>query len=181
MIVSSVLLWAGLEKLRGITAFGRTLAALRLPGPVRQVLVVAVPASEVAVGTGLVVTPTAAWPLVGVLVLAAAFATAGLIALRAGTPIRCACFGAGSGGVLGRRQVYAFPIWLAAVAALSTLPDWTSTPRLMPLAVVVIAMGAVRATQTERARRRSRADRFATAEGVFVRTPMFAPKLEGPR
>jgi hypothetical protein len=173
--VAGVLLWAGLEKLRAHRDFLGTLTALgAAPEWLRRTGAVGVPAVEISVAWGLLLWPGNRLPQVGVVMLAAAFAVAGLLGLRAAQPIRCACFGI-SGGSLGRRQLYALPLWIvAAVAVAAAPPDWTAGTGTMVLAATVLAMAAVRAVAVERARREAAATRRAFAGGTGNPPNIFA-------
>lgn len=174
--VAGVLLWAGLEKLRVHRDFLDTLTALGdAPLWLRRAGAVTVPVAEVAVAVGLLLRPGERLPQLGVVLLAAAFAVAGLLGLRAARPVRCACFGI-SGARLGRRQLYAFPVWFVAVAAIATAPpSWTAGTGATVLAGTVLAMGAVRAVAVERARRDAVGSRLALADGIGHPPPMFVP------
>jgi hypothetical protein len=57
------------------------------------------------------------------LVLATAFPAAGILAIKTGESIACSCFGPGSEGELGRKQIIAPPLWLAAAAILEINPQ----------------------------------------------------------
>jgi hypothetical protein len=173
--VAGVLLWAGLDKLRVHRDFLGTLTALgAAPQWVRRSGAVAVPALEISVALGLLLRPGSRLPQFGVVVLATAFAVAGLLGLRAAQPIRCACFGL-AGSSLGRRQLYAFPLWIAAAIAIAAAPPaWATTTGTTVLAATVLAMGAIRAVAVERARRAAAATRRAVDESTGNPPNIFA-------
>jgi hypothetical protein len=174
--VAGVLLWAGLEKVRVHREFVSTLTALgTAPRWLRRTGAVAVPVAEVTVAFGLLFWPGNRLPQLGVALLATAFAAAGLLGLRAVQPIRCACFGY-AGGTLGRRQLYAYPVWLAAATAIAaTPPSWTAGTGTVVLAATVLAMAAVRGVSVERARRDAAATRRAFADSTGNPPAIFAP------
>jgi hypothetical protein len=174
--VAGVLLWAGLEKLRVHRDFLGTLTALgTAPQWLRRTGAVAVPVVELSVALGLLFWPGNRLPQLGIVVLAVAFAVAGVLALRAAQPIRCACFGL-SGSRLGRRQLYAFPAWIGAAVAIAAAPPlWTAGTGTTVLAGTVLAMAAVRAVAVERARRAAAATRHAFAESTGNPPSLFTP------
>ncbi|HEY3685156.1 MAG TPA: MauE/DoxX family redox-associated membrane protein [Streptosporangiaceae bacterium] len=165
--LSGALLWAALEKLRAPTEFGETLRALGLPAPVRRAAVVAVPLAELAAAAGLLLVPGQVWPRALVLLLAAGFALAGVQGLRAAEPIACSCFGATGNATLGARQLYALPLWLAGVGALSLIGrDWTYRQGLALLAVLIAGLCGARAVRLARGTRAAIGDRQAVSEAL---------------
>ncbi|MFC6555185.1 MauE/DoxX family redox-associated membrane protein [Nonomuraea cavernae] len=146
--LSGILLWAGLEKLRERGQFMGTLAQLGFAGRAGSLLAVAVPVAEIVTGAGLVLVPSATWPVASVAGLGVLFAVAGLLALRTGRNITCSCLGAG-GSMLGRRQIGLLPAWLGVAAALYLLaPDWPAAQGIQstPVAIVVEEGRFTRAT-----------------------------------
>ena len=104
--------------------------------------------------------------LAGVALLASAFAVGGLIALRRHEAILCNCLGSGRGGYLGRRQLAALPVWLAAVALV-----WQGRQTPPPpsdgaafLAALGLSLAAIRAFETLGAWREASGDRRSAAE-----------------
>ncbi|MQA84602.1 MAG: hypothetical protein GEV03_08265 [Streptosporangiales bacterium] len=168
--VSGVLLWAGLEKLRAFAAFDTTLAALGLPRGLRRAVGLGVPFAEIITALGVVLLPGQTWPRLAVAGLAAGFAAAGLRGLRADRPVTCSCFGATGNAVLGWRQLYAFPIWLAAVVALDRMGSaWPPRQAVAHLAVVVGVLCGLRAAVLVSAWRRAADNRRAVGEVLYPR------------
>jgi hypothetical protein len=181
LVTSAVLLWAGLEKLRAGPEFGETLTALGVPAPLVRVLQPAVPLGEVLAAAGLVVTPSALWPRLSVLVLAVGFAAAGIVGLQADEPVRCSCFGAGTHRTLGWYQLAALPVWLLAVGGVAVArPNWSVQAGVRDLAGLILAMGLVRAMTLVRLRRTTEADRLAFRPAAEP-TPIFATVQDGDR
>jgi hypothetical protein len=160
-----VLLWAGLEKARDPGAPASTLRALGVPPRLAALGVLIIP-TELAIGVALVFRPDSAWTQGGVLVLAGAFAVAGLLALRGDQQIRCACFGSGRGGYLGADQVLALMAWIAGVAILNVAdaghPAASQASAL--LAGVAVTMAAVRLMPVVGAWHEARGDRRSAVE-----------------
>jgi hypothetical protein len=160
-----VLLWAGLEKARDPGSPSSTLRALGVPSRVAALGVLVIPA-ELAVGVALVFRPDSAWTQGGVLVLAGAFALAGLLALRRDVRVHCACFGTGRGGYLGAHQVVALVPWIASVAVVNAAdlehpsPSQASTL----LAGVALTMAGVRLAAVLRPWHEARSDRRSARE-----------------
>lgn len=170
----ALLLLAALEKLRAPAAFRGTLAALGVPVRVRPALSVGVPLAELGTATALLLLPATPWPPAAVLVLALGFAAAGALALRVDGDVACSCLGPTGGGVLGRRQLLALPIWVLAVAAVRLDPPrWTATTGAAVLAGLCLAYGAWRGREVAVARSGARADRRAVVEGAEQHPSMF--------
>lgn len=159
--VSALLLVAALEKARTPASTVATLRGLGVPHalalPATRLLTLA----ELGTAVAVLFAPSSTLTHVGIVALAAAFATAGVVALRSDQPIRCSCYGAG-GGYLGRRQVLALVPWLAAVAVLRV-----ATPSLdgaVLLAAVALLVLAARTVGLRRAVAEARGDRGSAQE-----------------
>ena len=176
-----VLLWAGLEKLRSFTAFEQTLTALGIRTGLRKIMLVVVPLGELTAAVGMVMLPGQHWPRLLIVLLAMGFALAGVLGMRTGQRIECSCFGTAGNAVLGMRQLYALPFWLAAVGALEFLtPAWSRGEGLLTLAVITLGLAALRAPGLVGARRAAAADRYAVAEALHPHhSPMFVAGREG--
>lgn len=181
LVIGAILLWAGLEKIRAGQEFAGTLAALGVPAVLVRVLKPAVPLAEVLAAVGLVVTPSAPWPRLTVLILAMSFAGAGISGLRADEPVRCSCFGTATRRTLGWFQLAALPAWLLAVGGVAvTGPSWSVHEGIRDLVGLILALGAVRATTIVRLRRMTEADRLAFRPAAEP-MPIFAPVQGGGR
>lgn len=174
LCLSGVLSWAGLEKLRSGSEFEATLGGLRIPGVLTPVIRWGLPVTEIVLGSAVATVPSALLPRVGVLVLAAAFAIAGVLGLRATEKISCSCLGGTGDTELGWRQIAALPLWAAAVAAVSVSPPPAhGDDGPARLAVVAMAMCAVRAANAVKQARAAKADRTSFAEGIGQRPSIF--------
>lgn len=166
LVGASILLWAGLEKARAPASTASTLGQLGVPaslaGPAAGLVVLA----ELAVALGLVFRPDSALTLAGVVLLAGAFALAGLLALRRGEPVPCTCFGAGRGGYLGENQVRALVPWVGGAAFLYVADVASPSPSggAAMLAGVGLAMAGVRLIAVLPAWREARGDRRSARE-----------------
>jgi hypothetical protein len=173
LTLTSVLIWAGLEKLRSPGSLLATLDALGLGGAPGRILAVGVPAAEVVTAVGLLLLPGAIWPRVGVAVLAVMFAVAGGLALRRDEPVSCACFGATGGASLGWRQILLLPVWLIATVALHrNHPDWAPVTGLEYLAGLTVLGVTLRSVLVVRAWRAAVGNRRAIEEAIVIRTPI---------
>ena len=171
--LSGALLWAALEKLRTPAEFGETLGALGVPASMRPAAVVAVPLAELVGAVGMLLVPGQTWPRALVLALAAGFALAGVRGLRAAEPIACSCFGATGNSTLGKRQLYALPLWLAGVGALALIGrDWSYRQGLVLLAVLLAGLCGARTARLVRGTREATGDRRALSETL---EPYHAP------
>jgi hypothetical protein len=174
LAVSGVLLWAGLEKLRAGRAFHATLAGLGIPLSVRPGLRYAVPAVEITIAAALLLNPAAEWPDVGVATLGFVFAAAGLLAVRSGRSIECACLGATGHSRPGWRQVYLLPAWLAVAVLLHALaPRWDWQLGLQYLASLLVLLTGIRAVPVIRGWRQATGDRRAIQEAAVALAPIF--------
>jgi methylamine utilization protein MauE len=97
-------------------------------------------------------------------VLAAAFAGAGLVALRTGKRVSCSCFGGSGHGVLGRRQLLLLPLWLAGCAAGAAWRTDGAPMGLEAVAALVTLVGAVAVVSLVRVLRAAAGDRQAARE-----------------
>jgi hypothetical protein len=169
-VMAAVLLWAGLEKARNASAFAGVLRELGLSERTAYVVAPAFSALEVGVAFGLIFRPHSVPVLAALVGLAAAFALAGLLALRQRRSIHCGCFGP-HGGLLGWRQVLALPLWLGGAVLLWVSPA-TPVGATGParFAFVALTIALVRAVSTLRAAIEARADRRSTLE-TFVWLP----------
>jgi hypothetical protein len=115
--LSAVLLVAALGKVRSPELTAETLRGLgvshTLALPVTRLLLLA----ELGTASAVLFAPASTFTHAAIVMLAVAFAIAGVLALRSDEPLRCSCFGAG-GGYLGWRQIAALVPWLAGVAVL---------------------------------------------------------------
>lgn len=167
LALGGALLIAGLAKVTSVRRLQDVLAALRFPAGVTRGGAHALVVAEAAVGSALLLSPQTWWPRASAALLAAGFAGAGLIALSTGEQITCACFGAGTHGILGRRQVAWLPIWLAAALVAQWFPpSWTASGGGGVLAAVLLAGCAVRAGVTVRLWLAALADRHAFQESA---------------
>ncbi len=162
--MAAILLWAGLEKARRPSAFGSLLAQLGVPHRAAPAVALLVIAVELGVGAGLALGPSII-ALVGVVVLAAGFACAGLLALLGDKRLRCGCFGP-YGGQLGRSQLLAFPLWLGGVAFLwaSGATHGADAAGASLLAAVALTIAGVRLAGAVLAADSARDDRRSARE-----------------
>jgi peroxiredoxin len=94
LILAAVFVIAAVGKLARRQETAATLGHLGVPAGIRPALPIALPAAELTVACGLVVTVTAAWAGLAAFLLLAAF-TAGIVrVLRAEEEVDCNCFGA---------------------------------------------------------------------------------------
>ena len=162
---ASILLWAGLEKARDPGSTVSTLRQLGVPTPLARlggVLILA----ELAIGVGLVFRPDSVWIQAGVVVLAGAFACAGLLAVRRGELIRCSCFGSTRRGYLGANQIRALVPWLggAAILRVADVEAPSSSRGAALLSGLALTIAAARLVSVLGAWRVARGDRRAAAE-----------------
>ncbi len=165
--LAAVLLWAGLEKARSPASMAATLRQLGLSEDASLRGVALLASAEVAAAIGLIFLPGSAVTLVGVVVLAAAFAGAGVVALRRTDPVACSCFGPFGRGRLGWSQIIAFPLW-GAGALLVRDAVGTASPSFAEAALALVSVGlvlaALRAWPLVGAWRQARADRRSAQE-----------------
>src|SRR5439155_16928434 len=94
LAMAVVLLWAAMEKLRTPDALAATIGSLGVPASIAQPAARSVGVAELIACVALLFRPDALLTQLGVLLLAALFGLAGLLALRLDEPIPCSCFGA---------------------------------------------------------------------------------------
>lgn len=101
----------------------------------------------------------------GVLVISLGFifALAGLAAMRSGRSIQCACFGAAHSRPLGRPQLIALPLWIAAgTAMLISRADTADTAALIALVLLLATVWHLK--PLIQSMRDAREDRIAVSE-----------------
>ncbi|WP_442813422.1 MauE/DoxX family redox-associated membrane protein [Streptomyces sp. NBC_01754] len=174
-VLAGLLTGPGLEKLRAPESFSSTLKALGLPSAVLRTASITLPAAEVLAGACVLLLPTQLWPIALIIALAFGFALAGALGLRAESPISCSCFGGGSEAVLGKRQLYAFPLWAGAAVSVEAIGrSWSSGEGAAYLAVVLAVLCGLRAVSLARLWRDAKADRLAASESLQPRhAPIF--------
>lgn len=173
--VAGVLLWAGLEKFRSGAAFAQTLAALGFGPRLRTLMRLVVPAAEVVVAVGLLVTPASIWPRIGVGLLAMTFATAGVIGLRRNERIACSCFGGTGSDTLGWRQLALLPAWLLAVFIVwQADPHWSALAGLQYLAALIVLVAVIPGVGVVAAWHQDAGYRSAIEEAVIRRPGIVA-------
>jgi hypothetical protein len=162
---SAILLWAGLEKARDLGSTAAMLRQLGVPTRLARAAGLLVLA-ELAVALGLVFRPDSRWVVLGVVVLAVAFAWAGLVALRRGELIRCSCFGSARRAYLGTTQIKALGPWLGGAAFLAVAGVERPSPSegATRLAVIALAMASLRMVPLLRGWREARGDRRSARE-----------------
>ena len=165
LVGAAVLLWAALEKIRDPRLITSALHQLGFGAlaPLAAVLLIVV---ELAVGVALVLRPDLRATQVGVVVLAGAFALAGVVALRRELPIPCGCLGSASSGELGVNQLLAFVAWIGGVALISRSDTSALSPseRIDLLAIVVVSIAALRVVTIFDGWRQARGDRVSARE-----------------
>lgn len=119
ILVSTVLIVAGTQKLASSASIAATLRALSVPRPRASGRLLGF--LEVAGGIGVALSRSVV-SSVFLLALGLAFSAAGLLAISRHLSIECACFGSSTSKALGWRQVAYLPLWVVAAG----LP-WSST------------------------------------------------------
>ena len=117
VLIGTILLWAGIDKLRNPQPLAETVGRLTDAGSDSRLRLVArgLGGTEVAAAF-LVVTRPVPWLGEGLTVaLAVVFALAGVRALLLRERVKCACF-LGASTILGRPQLLLLPVWVAAAA-----------------------------------------------------------------
>jgi hypothetical protein len=161
--MSAVLLWAGLDKARSITAFASVLRQLGVAEAAARSIAFIIIALEISIAIGLIYYPSLL-TLASLVILAATFAFAGLSALWQNKRIICGCFGASTSRPLGQDQLVAFPLWLGGAAVLWF---YGSAPPGSPsslLVVVALMIATVRAVAAVRSAHGARGDRRSAQE-----------------
>ena len=166
LLGASILLWAGLEKARDPGSTVSTLRELGAPTALARVGGFVLILAELVIAVGLVFWPDSVWIQAGVVVLAGAFAVAGLLALRRGELIRCSCFGSARRGYLGANQIKALVPWLGGVAILRVAEVEAPSPSrgAAMLCGIALTMACVRLVPVLGAWREARGDRRAAVE-----------------
>lgn len=164
LALGGVFLWAALSKTLALKGLREAIGGLGAPAGVTRLAAPAVVAVECLTGVGLLLVPGSSVPRAVVVLLAVGFAAAGGTAIVTKRRIACNCFGSLGRGMLGRRQLAQFPLWLglAGIAEWGT-PVWSRTDGLLVLAFVLFGMCAVRLPGLLKPIRKLRADRIALA------------------
>jgi hypothetical protein len=164
-VAGSILLWAALEKARHPGAMASTLRHLGVPATLASAggLVIVI---ELGVGLGLVFRPDSLITQGSVVVVAAVFALAGLLALRRDERIPCSCFGPGSNGYLGVNQIAALVPWVGVAVVLNAADVARPAPSegAAILATVALAITGLRLVTLLDVSREARADRRSARE-----------------
>lgn len=167
--VAAVLLLAGLSKVRGRGRLRDTLEALGIGRVLGGPAAAAVVAAELAAAAGLLLAPTQRWPRAMVVLLAVAFALAGIAAMAGGQRIACNCLGSTGRGTLGWHQVVLLPLWLLLVSLTWRHPPaWSAADGILILSGLVLSLACWQAVGLAAASRRLRGDRRAIDEGVLL-------------
>jgi hypothetical protein len=165
LIMAGVLLRAAVEKVRDLRPTAATMRALGVPDGLASVAAASVTAAELSVAAAVLFRPDATPTHLGIVALAAAFALAGLLALRRDEPIRCNCFGPGSGD-LGKTQLLALAPWLGGVAVLrlgfAEAPDLSRSA--LCFAATSLSLVAIRLLAVRKAWLEARGDRRSAQE-----------------
>jgi uncharacterized membrane protein YphA (DoxX/SURF4 family) len=133
--LAAILGWAAFTKFRDPVATRGSFDGLGLRSP--DVLAVAVPITEVAVGVALVL-----WPPVGgaaAIVLLVAFTVVLVRVVRSGARVPCACFGAAATSPVSWLDVVR-NLGLVTLAVLASIPSTRGWPGFLPLVVVNVAI-----------------------------------------
>jgi hypothetical protein len=163
--MAAALSWAALEKMRNLSSLTETIRLLGSPiwlsRPAALLLVMA----EVGIAIGILADRGSVWAQGGAVAIATLFAAAGMRAWWIGKPIHCACFGTGSWGALGLKQVITLPAWLFGVAML-TVEKYTPSLEhtCMQLAAVGLGLAMLRVSALLLAQREAYADRTSAQE-----------------
>ena len=173
VVLSTVFLFAGLGKLRRPADLEQTLDVLFPRWGNRRRLVQWFGVLEMSTGAMIALMPSSRVTLAATLSLGTIFALVGAFAWHAGLDVQCACFGTGSSGRLGLRQVFVWPAWavLALVAARRThpVPDWAVLSVSSILAAAVAAAGLTKSVVD------SRRQTIAFDGSVGLKRPIFLP------
>jgi uncharacterized membrane protein YphA (DoxX/SURF4 family) len=120
--VAILFLYAGIAKILSLRSFRRTLLFVPyLPRALTGPVAVAVPISEVATGTCLLLG--VGWAKVAAVSLLATFSVVAIVAHRRGQKVSCSCFGAGSSGQLSPATVMRNAVLICVTAPSFLLPD----------------------------------------------------------
>jgi hypothetical protein len=166
LIMTAILLWAGLEKTRNLALTAATVKEIGFSSALAFPVALLVAIAEIGVALALLFRPDSTVTHAGVALLAGLFALAGLIALRSGKQIRCLCFGAGGNGQLGKSQLIALIGWLAGIALLrfGDLEAPSFSIGVAFLAATCLVIASVRAVVVLKALLEARGDRVSAQE-----------------
>jgi len=171
----ALFLLAGTEKLRSRDRFEETLRELGIPAQLIPAVVVSLPASEIVVGISLVLVPSSWLPKIGALILAISFAIAGVVGMFSREPVRCSCLGSIGEHALGKRQLYALPVWLLGLAYLEWVAsiEWTLNTGAYYVVLSVLTLTVLKSTSLARRSTAAHSTRQAMSESNVVRPSMF--------
>lgn len=165
-VIAPVLLWAGLEKLRNTKPIAATVRGLGVPRGLSTPVAALVAGTEILLALLVVFRPDHVLTQAGIVALAVVFAIAGLVAMASGKSIKCSCFGVGGGGYLGKSQLAALPLWIAAAGFLKY--GGTETPSLetgaLYLAGISLAIAGIQGIRVIRSQIGARKDRLSARE-----------------
>lgn len=162
LALGAVFLWAAASKVLAVNQLRDTLEQLGVDTALARAGAPLVVAAEFAAGAGLIVVPGSWTPRGLVVVLASAFALAGLFAVRTGRRVNCHCFGGTANRLLGWRQVWQWPLWVGLAAIAHWRPaDWAWRDGVAILAFVLVALTLMRLPGQLRLMRRLQGDRIA--------------------
>lgn len=161
LAISAVLLIAALEKARDPAPAVATLRRLGVPEtlalPATRLLMLV----ELSTAIAVLFAPASTLTHAAIVVLAVAFAVAGVMALRSDEPLRCSCFGAGD-GYLGWRQIAALVPWLAGIVILRFATP--STAGALLFAITALLILAARSVSLAKVFVEARGDRKSAQE-----------------
>jgi hypothetical protein len=159
---SMILLTAAVEKIQAPRALAETLRLLGVPKRMVFPVGIMVIVAELSVGVALLFRPDALLTQGVLVALAAAFACAGLRALRRGEQIPCSCFGSTRVAYLGRPQLWFFSLFVAVAAILRFgLPPVRGAVLFASVCLIIAVAGAWRVWL---ARADARSDRRSAEE-----------------
>ena len=169
VVIGTVLLWAGIDKLRNPRPLAETLRRLTQAGSDSQMLLIARGLGVTEVATALLVTARPVpWLGEGLTVaLAVVFALAGVRALLLKERVDCACF-FGVSTSLGRPQLALLPVWVVATAGVWALSPGDANGS-GPLLAVLLLSCLLRALVLVREVARAAGDRRAAQEWLRSR------------
>jgi hypothetical protein len=164
--MAGMLLWAGLEKARNPASIVATIRSLRLPRRLAWPAALFVTTAEITIAVAILFKPDSLLTQTAIVLLAALFALAGLIAMGFDEPVHCNCFGAGGKGYLGTTQLIALLPWLAGAGILRVgIQETPSLPMSAAyFAATSLAIAAVRGIGVWKARLLARGDRLSARE-----------------
>jgi hypothetical protein len=169
--MAATLAWAALEKARNLPAVSDVIRLLGCPEWLCRPAALGLVMTEIGVALGLSYDWGSLWTRTALALLAVTFAAAGAWVLWKGKSVRCDCFGLGSGGALGLKQIMTLPLWLLGIGLLSLQPH---TPSLeyfgQQLAAVGLCLAGLRIPAVVRAQREAFGDR-RSAQETYVWLP----------